>query len=469
MKKNNTVRNIIKQGVRTVLNEQIIMPLPSDRLEKTSTKKSIPIWKNADALHSNINRDLEKAKKYWRTRLKHPVTAVRWQKAHKKSAADWKRVLKGYLNVINLAHINPMSSYVVGDKHKKAAGVKAAIGGPIKYKIDHDAGATYSAMVKGRGGKPLSPVTKKQMKIYVRVYPDISADELDVFDFTNSEVEFNTKYPDMTAILVHEIQHLLYYWWPLSPSDLLQKSFPGGDRMRTGRSGIRVGGPGYTGKLTNQFLDKEIIRLAMLTLKLFDQKTLKVKSKYVKSIKQYIAKRDEFKLQNSPITKSGPEEKPNIPQVYTEYQEWRVLFSAHKNKFLPVEKQMKQFYKLADYNPERVKGYYFRKLCVWIIKIEATGGCDYACDQNEKLSDIEAARYQKYLSSGGDVMDNFIKPKEFARAFHKVGGKGLYQEVKCFACNGFQPDPWDIMTNLNQLVKSKATGDELGDKTQTMA
>jgi len=441
MKKSNNIKNIIRKQVRTVLNEKDNL----HSLDDTS------IWIDADEFHSEINRSLDKAKQYWRAKLNHPVIGLRFQKQHGKSKSEWNKIKKGYLNIINLAHVDQMKSYHINDKTYvgfynvgKRIGYKSDL-----FRLNDGKGSSFVARVWSRGGRQLMPASKSDLRIEVFVKVKKVTDALDLgYENIGRAVEFEHKaYNGMAEVMVHEIQHLLYYYYPLSPPKRIQQAFPGGDTGKTGASGKIISSVFYT---------KDVKRLAKLTEELYSPNTGKLFTDIQKTLKKFLKDKK-------------TKENPRVPQVYTDVQEWRVLYAKHGNKFTSKIKEMKAFDELIGYTkgPLTTKGYYFIRLCNWIMRVQKNGECDYACDQNEKLSDIEAARYIKYEKTG-KIADNYIDPKEYSKAFHTRRGQ-MYQEIKCWACNGFQPNLWDVWTNLNQLVKNKVTGDELGDKTQTMA
>jgi len=438
MKKSNIIQNIIRKEIYNVLNEQIIGTTTPPFMNKTVTPA--PYWKNADALHSNVNRDLEKAKKYWRKYINSPVIAARWQKAWGKSESEWIKVKKGYLRIIRLAHVSPAGSYEIAEKQYAGVHYDGKFR-EVKYTLKHTPDADFTAYVKSRSKKIPD---KKQTQIYVQLFHHKTISDA---------YELRTYKKNMAAVMVHEIQHLLYYYHPLSPPDKINKSFPGGDRNKKGPSGLVHKNPFTTNKDLKKLakLTREFLFISQPGVKLKMQRTYdKVKNKEKLNPKQV--------------------------QLYDDWLEVNILYKTHYNKyFKPIIEEMKKFDKAAGYTPKYAKNnnrYYFKVFCYWIRM--SSNDCSYACDQNEKISDIAAARYLKYYKKKGTVTDNIIKPIEFSKTFHESwppgpSETGLWQEIKCWACNGFNPSLWEIMSNLNQLVKNKATGDELGDKTQTMA
>ena len=451
MKKSNNIQNIIRKEIYTVLNEQITGTYPPPFMNKTVSTPA-PYWKNADALHSNVNQDLEKAKKYWRKYINSLVIAARWQKAWGKSESEWEKVKNGYLRIIRLAHVSPAGSYEI--KEKQYAGVHydgkfrnwngQTFIRKVKYILKHKPKADFSAYVLSRSNKIPD---KKQTQIYLQLFHHKTVQSPD-FNISDA-YELRTSKKNITAVMVHEIQHLLYYYHPLSPPDKMLKAFQGGDRGKMGPSGIIHKNP-----FTN---NKDLKKLAKLTREFLFITKPGVKLKMQRT---YDKVKNKEKLN------------PKQVQLYDDWLEVNILYKTHYNKyFKPIIEEMIKFDEDVGYTPKHAKknkSYYFKVFCYWIRM--SGNGCSYACDQNEKISDIAAARYLKYYKKGGTVTDNFIKPIEFSKTFHERRySDALWQEIKCWACNGFNPYLWEIVSNLNQLVKNKATGDELGDKTQTMA
>jgi hypothetical protein len=444
MKKNNTIRTIIKQEVRTVLNEQDFTDILRQRNNLGATdviKKSIPlpVIKNVDEVISEINKSINKAKQYWRNKINDPETAMRWQRSHGKSAKEWEKIKRVYLALIQMSFTNPKTNWVVSKKYPEFVGQYKH---PIKNEF-YSLSGPYGN--EGSNGYvfPSSP----KRGVHIIFIPTKLED---------GSIKIRTKASDLFGLYVHEIQHFLFAKHPLTSKKRIQKITKPKLYANTRRMAFPI---------TN-----DVKEYAEIIMYLFGYNYHQKYGPGSLNRDGKDALADEKAGRDTPGSKklkrwrglwkgidTSAVTPPGVPSGPVED---KIIGGRRLREFFNrVIRDLRSYYEFAG-EPIKSDAYYIHKIC---YHINRSKNCKYALDDTEMLSRISKVR--SFI--GRDIPKSYLI-KCFEGKFFK--GKGNYNWlITAWSCSGFAPNLIDIYNETQNFVYNDAGSDDLGDKTQTMA
>jgi len=445
MKKNNTIRNIVKQEVRTVLNEQDFTDILRRRNISDAPgviKKSIPlpVIRNVDEIISKMDKGLNKAKQYWNRKINDPETAKRWQKSHGKSAKEWEKIKRTYLFLIKMTFSDAKTNWVVSTKHPEFVGQYKH---PTKNKF-YSLSGPYGNETSNGYVYPAKP----QLGVHIIFIPTKLED---------GSVKIRTRSSDLFKLYVHEIQHFLFAELPLTSKKQIQKITKPKLYANTGRMAFPI---------TN-----DVKEYAEIQMYLFGKDYREKYGPQALTSKGKDALADEKAGRDTPGSKklkrwrglwkgidTSAVTPPDIPSGPVED---KIIGGRRLREFFyRVIRDLRSYYEFAG-EPIKSDAYYIHLIC---YHINRSKDCKYALKDTEMLSRISTVR---------SIVGRLDIPKSYLiKCFEGIKFKGRTNYnwlITAWACSGFAPNLIDIYNETQSFVYNDVGSDELGDKTQTMA